>query len=259
MQYHEQGTRYGIRQDDDGLLEAGAPGVALTWMDAKCNDVVVTPRRGKAIEIQGLWYNALRVMTYFSQLLSLKGEERRYIQMAGTVESVFREKFSIQDRCRDVLDDDEDVLRPNQLIAASLHWSPMSDAQRRRVVDTCTARLVTRYAVRTLDADDPRYCARYEGGQMQRDLAYHQGTAWPWLLGPFVTAHLRVYGDRIAARAFLIPLLRDHVNDTGIGYVSEIFDADHPWAPRGCIAQAWSVAEVLRAWAATEVVTPVGM
>ncbi len=254
--HHVAGTRFGIKQDKDGLLWAGAPDVALSWMDAKCGRVM-TPRRGKPVEVQALWFNALNSMAFFAAELGRPQKSATYTKMADKTERGFRRKMwcSKRGHCYDVIGKDGDVdetLRPNQLIAAALNFSPLNAEQRYAVVEACSVQLLTAHGLRTLPESDPRYRGVYEGNMATRDAAYHQGTAWAWLLGPFVIAHLRVFGDKRKSRAYLKPLLRSHLSTAGLGQVSEIFDADAPFRPRGCVAQAWSVAEVLRAWAATE-------
>ncbi|MGC9349003.1 MAG: amylo-alpha-1,6-glucosidase [Anaerolineae bacterium] len=250
---HVEGTRYGIRMDpEDGLLASGEPGVQLTWMDAKVGDWVVTPRTGKAVEINALWYNALRTMVGFARALGEDGAS--YEELADRAQAGFSRFWNkALGYCYDVVDaptGDDASLRPNQLLAASLHYSPLDNDQRRAIVDACARHLLTSHGLRSLAPSDPAYTGHYGGDQRRRDAAYHQGTVWAWLLGPFVDAHLRVYGDRALARSFLRPIL-DHVSGACVGSISEIFDGDPPFAPRGCIAQAWSVAEVLRAWQAT--------
>ncbi|MBI3958582.1 MAG: glycogen debranching enzyme family protein [Chloroflexi bacterium] len=248
--WHQKGTRYSIRMDAaDGLLYAGETGVQLTWMDAKVGDWVVTPRTGKAVEINALWYNALRNTADFARRLGLPHQE--YDTLAGRTRAGFaRFWYARGGYCYDVLDGpggDDPALRPNQLFAVSLPHSPLDPVQQRGVVDVCARHLLTSYGLRSLAADDPAYIGHYGGGPRQRDGAYHQGTVWSWLIGPFVSAHLRVYGDPGAARGFLAPFAH-HLNDHGLGSISEIFDGDPPFTPRGCIAQAWGVAELLRVW-----------
>jgi predicted glycogen debranching enzyme len=242
--WHQRGTRYHIHVADDGLLYAGEAGVQLTWMDAKVGDWVVTPRIGKPIEINALWYNALCVMSEFAKRL---GRDDIYAPLAEKVRESFK-KFWQGGYCFDVLDTpqgNDASLRPNQLFAVSLTYSPLSDEQAQQVVDVCAKQLLTSYGLRSLATTEAIYIGRYGGDQRQRDAAYHQGTVWAWLIGPFVSAHWRVYHDASMARSFLQPLL-DHLNDHGLGSLSEIFEGDEPFAPCGCIAQAWSVAEVLR-------------
>jgi predicted glycogen debranching enzyme len=251
--WHVRGTRYGIRRDPaDGLLFAGEPGVQLTWMDVKIDDWVVTPRTGKAVEVNALWHNALRVMADFARQLGQAPDD--YAALAERAGAGFA-RFWNPERgyCYDVLDGpagDDLTLRPNQLLAVSLPHSPLTPEQQRAVVEVCARRLLTSHGLRTLPADDPRYHGRYNGDRRTRDTAYHQGTVWAWLIGPFVSAHLRVYGDRALARSYLTPLLR-HLADAGVGTISEVFDGDPPHAPFACLAQAWSVGEVLRAWQET--------
>ncbi|MBN1246591.1 MAG: glycogen debranching enzyme N-terminal domain-containing protein, partial [Anaerolineae bacterium] len=248
--WHERGTRYGIRVDPaDGLLHAGEPGSQLTWMDVKLGDWVVTPRVGKPVEINALWYNALSTMADFSKAL---GEPAAaYTAAADRVAASFDRFWNAErEYCYDVIDGpqgDDATLRPNQIIAVALPHSPLTPEQQRNVVDICEQELLTPFGLRSLAPEDPAFVPHYRGDQRQRDAAYHQGTVWAWLIGPFVSAHLRVYGDVQRAEAFLEPLLQ-HVNGQGLGTIDEIFDAVPPHTPRGCIAQAWSVAEVLRVW-----------
>ncbi len=250
IRWHRKGTRYGIGEDPaDGLLRSGGPGVQLTWMDAKVGDWVVTPRTGKAVEINALWYNALRALGDFARGLGRSSEE--WDALADRVRDGFRRFWNeAAGYCYDVIDGPQghdDALRPNQLFAVALAESPLPPERQRQVVDACARHLLTSYGLRSLAPGHPQYRGRYEGGPRERDGAYHQGTVWEWLLGPFALAHLRVYGDREAARAFLSPVAH-HLADYGVGSVAEIFDGDAPFLPRGCIAQAWSVAETLRAW-----------
>ncbi|MFN8456318.1 MAG: amylo-alpha-1,6-glucosidase [Anaerolineae bacterium] len=251
--WHQQGTRYRIHVDPaDGLLYAGEPGVQLTWMDAKVGDWVVTPRIGKPVEVNALWYNALRVMADFARRLRQPAEA--YNMAAEQAKNGFARFWNeAAGYCYDVLDgpDGSDpALRPNQLLAVSLPYSPLESRQQRAVVDVCARRLLTSHGLRSLAPDHPAYVDHYGGDSRQRDGAYHQGTVWSWLMGPFVSAHLHVYGDRAQAQSYLWPLVR-HLSGHGLGSISEIFDANPPFTPRGCIAQAWGVAELLRAWQAT--------
>ena len=260
IDWHIRGTRFPIHMDEaDGLLDAGEAGVQLTWMDAKVDEWVVTPRTGKPVEINALWYNALRIMEAFAAQLGEDGS--RYTELAARVQIGF-ERFwnELLGYCYDVVDapaskdapaGNDGSLRPNQLLAVSLPHSPLTAERQRSVVDACGRHLLTAHGLRSLSPDDKAYIGHYGGDRRKRDGAYHQGTAWGWLIGPFVAAHLRVYGDAAAARSYLQPLLQ-HLNDHGVGSISEIFEGDAPFAPRGCTAQAWSVAEVLRAWQMTE-------
>ena len=252
IDWYAHGTRYSIRADaSDGLLHAGEPGVQLTWMDAKVGDRVITPRIGKPVEINALWYNALRTMARFA--FELNKSPVDYTSLVERVEQSFARFWNSQTGCcYDVLDGpdgNDPTMRPNQILAVSLPESPLSPEWRKAVVDLCARRLVTPHGLRTLDPADPRYQGHYGGPPGVRDAAYHQGTVWAWLLGPFVLAHLRVYHDPRRAFSFLEPMAQ-HVAARGLGSVSEIFDGDPPHDPRGAVAQAWSVAEVLRAWRA---------
>lgn len=246
--WHERGTRYGIGVDPaDGLLRCGEQDSQLTWMDVRVEGWVVTPRHGKPVEINALWHNALRVMADLARCLGEPADA--YEQAAEGVAASYARFWSDElGYCFDVLDTphgDDSSLRPNQVIAAALHHSPLSPERRRAVVDVCARRLLTSHGLRSLDPAHADYHGRYRGDVLARDGAYHQGTVWGWLIGPFVSAHYAVYRDRDAALALLAPLLR-HLHDTGLGTLSEVFDGDPPHAPRGCVAQAWSVAEVLR-------------
>ncbi len=254
VEHHVRGTRFGIGMDPaDGLMRAGAPGYQLTWMDAKVDDWVVTPRRGKPVEIQALWHNALALMAQWSERLGLAADA--YRERAAAVRDAFNARFWDDERghLADVIDGeygDDASFRPNQLFAVSLRHPVLDPRRWQAVVDAVAARLLTPYGLRTLSADHPDYKPNYHGDLRTRDAAYHQGTVWPWLIGHFVDAWLRVYDDPARARAMLDGF-RGHLGDAGLGTISEIFDAEPPFAPRGCIAQAWSVAEVLRAWVRT--------
>jgi predicted glycogen debranching enzyme len=253
ISWHCRGTRYNIHLDAaDGLLYAGEPGVQLTWMDAKVDDWVVTPRIGKPVEINALWYNALRTMAKFARQIGKPHQE--YEAMADRTLARFNRFWNAETGyCYDVIDteDGNDAsLRPNQIFAVSLPVSPLTPVQQKGVIDACGRSLLTSYGLRSLAPNHPQYRDTYGGDRTQRDGAYHQGTVWGWLLGSFAIAHFRVYGDRVKAREFLEPM-KDHLYNHGVGNLSEIFDGDPPMTPRGCIAQAWTVAEILRAWLAT--------
>ncbi len=254
INWHCRGTRFNIHLDPaDGLLYAGETGVQLTWMDAKVGDWVVTPRIGKPVEVNALWFNALRTIAKLARRIGKPHQE--YDAIADRALARFS-RFWNPDLgyCYDVLDGpdgDDASLRPNQLFAVSLPESPLSQVQQKGVVDVCGQALLTSHGLRSLSPDDSAYQGKYIGSPMQRDGAYHQGTVWGWLLGPFVLAHLRVYNNPTRAREFLEPMM-NHLFAHGLGSLSEIFDGDAPFTPRGCFAQAWTVAEVLRAWMAIE-------
>ena len=252
--YYCQGTRYNIYQDSDGLLYAGEPGVQLTWMDAKVDNWVVTPRIGKPIEINALWYNALIIMEQFDRLLERSGRE--YYQLANSTRQGFQRFWSNElGYCYDVLDTingNDACLRPNQIFAVSL---PSYDQvptllnfdRQKSVVDAVKQELLTPYGLRSLSTKHPNYQGHYGGDRRQRDGAYHQGTVWAWLIGHFIQAHLKVYRQPKTARSFLMPMAK-HLETGCVGTISEIFDGEPPFTCRGCFAQAWSVAEVLRIW-----------
>lgn len=257
IDWHHQGTRYNIKVDpEDGLLYAGEPGSQLTWMDAKVGDWVVTPRVGKPIEVNALWYHALQIMIRIAKILDKPSHD--YETWAKKTAEGFSRFWNPQTGyCYDVLDTPEGndpSLRPNQIFAISLpqlgkgsYSCLLTRSQQRQVVDICSQKLLTSYGLRSLSPEDAKYQGVYGGDQLQRDGAYHQGTAWGWLQGPFALAHFYVYGDRSQAQSFLEPMA-DHLNNHGLGTLSEIFDGDPPMSARGCFAQAWTVAEVLRAW-----------
>jgi predicted glycogen debranching enzyme len=257
IDWHRRGTRYNIHLDSsDGLIYAGETGVQLTWMDAKVDNWVVTPRIGKPIEVNALWYNALVIMAQFARILDRPARE--YEQMAAqTARGMERFWNDRAGYCYDVLDGpdgDDASLRPNQILAVSLPVeglnqapSPLSPVQQRRVLKAVSRSLLTSYGLRSLSPDDPQYQGVYGGDLVQRDGSYHQGTVWGWLIGHFIQAHLRVYGNPQLAREFLA-LMAHHLQDACVGSLSEIFDGNPPFTPRGAVAQAWTVAEVLRAW-----------
>jgi len=254
IDWYERGTRFGIGVDPaDGLLRAGVAGVQLTWMDAKVGARVITPRIGKPVEINALWYNALRTMAGLAERRKI--DTARFETAAARVRNSFTRFSCVQNGgLFDVLDGpegDDASIRPNQIFAVALHHSPLEANQQRAVVDLCARELLTSSGLRSLAPSDPQYIGRYVGPPAERDAAYHQGTVWPWLIGPFALAHARAYGDPEGARNFLEPLL-ERVLDGGLGTLGEIADGDAPFTPRGCIAQAWSVAEVLRAWHALQ-------
>jgi predicted glycogen debranching enzyme len=254
IDWHLRGTRYGIRADpSDGLLTCGEPGLQLTWMDAKVGDWVVTPRLGKPVEINALWHFALSAMAQWARELGFLPGKLDYEAAAQRTASSFRDAFwNEADGCLyDVVgmpDGRADrSIRPNQLFSLSLGRDLLDTAQAQAVLEVCTRELLTPVGLRSLSPHDHAYRPRYEGAMLERDEAYHQGTVWSWLLGPYALAHFRVHRD--AGR--VLSLLEDasrHLDEGCMGQVSEIFDAEPPHAPRGCFAQAWSVAEMLRAW-----------
>ena len=253
IDWHVLGTRYGIKVDTDGLLCAGEPGVQLTWMDAKIGDWVVTPRIGKPVEIQALWYNALRTMESFAA--ELHDEERRheYAKMAEIARESFNGQFwNDAEQCLyDVVNGNgkDGSVRPNQIFAISLPYSMVTDERASQIVHKVEAELLTPVGLRSLAPSDPAYVPHYLGSPLERDSAYHQGTVWAWLIGPFIDAYCRVNPDSKATRKRVAEILagfETHLTEAMVGQISEIFDAEPPFTPRGCPAQAWSVAELLR-------------
>ncbi len=249
MDWHFRGTRFGIHVDPkDGLLFAGREGSQVTWMDARVNGCPVTPRIGKPVEINALWFNALNLMASWAGYARSSGDF--YMHAAERCRISFRRRFWNEDAgCLfDVVDGpagDDPSIRPNQILAVSLPYSPLDSRQRKSVVDIAERELLTPYGLRTLSPGDPSYVGEYHGGPAERDRVYHQGTVWPWLLGPYADAHYRVYRDRNYIARLLRPF-RKHLLEAGVGAVSEIFDGDAPHKPAGCISQAWSTAEILR-------------
>lgn len=258
LESHERGTRHGIGLREDGLLAAGSPGEQLTWMDAKTGDWVVTPRIGKPVEINALWFNALTIAADYAKRMGDRARAERWTKSAQNCRAAFNRRFwnPAGSYLYDVVDADhvpnknDASLRPNQLIALSLTHPVLDDVHARAVVEACRKNLLTPLGLRTLASWEPGYCPRYTGDMRARDAAYHQGTVWPWLLGPFITAYIRVADDGAAARRearqFLTGL-ETNLGEAGIGGVSEVADAEPPHHPGGCPWQAWSVAEPLRA------------
>jgi predicted glycogen debranching enzyme len=253
---YRRGTRFEIHADHDSLISAGNADTQLTWMDAKCNGVTFTPRYGKAVEINALWYNALRNLELYHQDKNVE-QTAFYHTLADQVQAHFARLFwndkagclydcILPDGAQDA------SIRPNQIFAVSLPFSPLTQAQQEAVVQVVHDHLLTPFGLRTLSPTDSRYVPRYEGNPFERDSAYHQGTVWPWLIGPFIEAYLRTHAFSPEARRqcgiFLEPLLRQLMEEGCVGTLSEVFDGDPPQKPKGCFAQAWSVAETLRAW-----------
>jgi predicted glycogen debranching enzyme len=292
VEHHVAGTRFGIRVDpEDGLLHQGAEGYQLTWMDAKVDDWVVTPRRGKAVEINALWYNALCLLEGWlrhqeeaaaagqgaaaestSAGGGASGADRperpdcpdradRIGALARRARESFNRRFwyAAGGYLYDVVDGehgDDASCRPNQIFALSLPHPVLAPERWQAVFETVRQRLLTPFGLRSLAPGDPDYKPTYDGDLRARDAAYHQGTVWAWLIGPFVDARLRLHpGDLAGAHALLQGFVQ-HLGEGCLGTIAEIFDAEEPWAPRGCVAQAWSVAEVLRAWIATTPAPP---
>jgi len=251
---HVDGTRYGIQVDDkDGLLHVGEAGTQLTWMDAKNGDQVFTPRIGKPVEINALWLNALNFMVRAAGRIHNLTEKRYCEALLERANRSFARFWNEERHCLyDVIDVErttarDEKIRPNQILAISLPYCALPPAQMRAVVERCGRDLLTSYGLRSLSVTDPGYIGSYTGDSLHRDAAYHMGTVWAWLLGPFARAHFRVYGDARLAQSLLEPIAQ-HLNAACLATVSEIFDGDAPHSARGCFAQAWSVAEILRSW-----------
>lgn len=256
--HHLNGTRFGISVDPyDGLLRQGAEGYQLTWMDAKVGDWVVTPRRGKAVEINALWYNALRLLENWLREEKNEAATTSIAEQADKAYQSFNQRFWYAEEgyLYDIVDGEggknDTACRPNQIFAISLKHPVLKTQHWTSVLEVVKQRLLTPYGLRSLDPHHPDYKSRYDGDLRARDAAYHQGTVWAWLIGPFIDAWLKVHPeDKEGARNFLSGF-EAHLGDAGIGSISEVFDATDPFTPRGCIAQAWSIAEVLRSWIKT--------
>lgn len=248
--WHLRGTRYGVAVDTDGLLNAGQPGIQLTWMDAKVGDQVITPRTGKAVEIQALWYNALRVMAELAERFGHEEDLKKFNSMADLAKLSFNALFwnEAENCLYDVVcDGDADAsIRPNQIFAVSLKHSMLDKIRALAVVNKVESELLTPAGLRSLSPRDPKYIPYYIGSPYERDSAYHQGTVWAWLIGPFIEAYRRAYPDRSERIDEMLSGFRQHLLQAGVGQISEIFDAEWPHTARGCPAQAWSVAEILR-------------
>jgi predicted glycogen debranching enzyme len=254
IDWHVRGTDYGIGVDPtDGLLRAGVPGIQLTWMDAKVDDWVVTPRHGKPVEVNALWYRALSLME--SWAVHLSTDASSYSQLRTQVLRHFAERFWYAEGgyLYDVVDVDgvagkvDASLRPNQLFAASLTHELLNDAQVASMLQQVTEQLLTPLGLRSLSPKDPAYHARFNGDRKQRDSAYHQGTVWLWLIGPYIDVRLRMHADRAVLRSLLEPLVQQLWGGC-LGSLSEVAEPEPPFTPAGCFAQAWSVAEFLRCW-----------
>jgi predicted glycogen debranching enzyme len=251
--WHVYGTRFQIKVDTDGLLYAGESGTQLTWMDAKIGDYVVTPRTGKAVEIQALWYNALCIMADFAGKFADEKDRKIYAEMACETKESFNQIFwNEQEECLfDVVCGDvkDASIRPNQIFAVSLPNTMLSIGRAQKIVKKVEDELLTPFGLRSLSPKDSRYRPIYTGSPFERDSAYHQGTVWAWLIGAFVDAYRKVHPNGRQTENRINEILsgfKNHLTENGVGQISEIFDADTPHNPRGCIAQAWSIAEVLR-------------
>ncbi len=248
--WHLRGTRYNIHVDTDGLLYAGESDHQLTWMDAKIGDKVITPRTGKAVEIQALWYNALKIMSGFALRLGHDEDHVRFESMADLAKLSFNGLFWNEDaNCLyDVVENGhrDGSIRPNQIFAISLHYPLLDRVRWRAVLETVEKELLTPFGLRSLSPADPAFVPYYLGSPFERDSGYHQGTVWGWLIGPFIDAFRKVHGDSEAAVAEMLSGFEGHLYQAGLGQVSEIFDGMAPHRPRGCPAQAWSVGELLR-------------
>jgi glycogen debranching enzyme len=245
---HVEGTLFGIHVDPaDGLLTQGEPGLQLTWMDAKIGDWVVTPRHGKPVEVNGLWINALRVLEWLCQRLGEDGTQ--FAEEAAHAESSFAAKFWHEGRGHylDTIEPDDVSLRPNQVIAMALPFGPAKGANASRALGVVSRELLTPFGLRTLGPEEPGYIGRFQGSLPELDAAYHQGTVWPWLLGPYATALVKIQRDRAGAKKALRGA-KEMLTDYGLGGIAEVYDGDEPHRPGGCPWQAWSVAEILRAW-----------
>ncbi len=254
IQWHIRGTEYGIGVDpQDGLLHAGAAGVQLTWMDAKVDDWVVTPRRGKPVEVNALWYYALTAMEAWAVHLSIDASP--YSELRSQVQQHFAARFwhEAGGYLYDVIDVDGNAgqndasFRPNQLFATSLTHELLSEAQTASMLQQVTDQLLTPYGLRSLSPKDPAYHQHFQGDRMHRDGAYHQGTVWQWLIGPYVDVYLRVHNDRAELLPLLLPLI-EQLWGTCLGTIGEVAEPEPPYTSAGCFAQAWSVAELLRCW-----------
>jgi predicted glycogen debranching enzyme len=253
IQWHERGTRYNIHLEPDGLLYAGEKGTQLTWMDAKIGDMVITPRMGKPVEVNALWYNALKIMEFFSDRFNYLVGRDQYAVMADLAKKSFNQSFwNKEARCLFDCINGSQVdasIRPNQIFAISLPFPVLKTERHRSVLKKIEQELLTPFGLRSLSPKDPKYAGKYFGNAIERDKIYHQGTVWAWLLGPYITAYLRIHGRTPETLEYVKSLLepfRNHIYEAGLGTISELFDGDSPHEPNGCISQAWSVAEILR-------------
>lgn len=254
VHFHIKGTQFGIGMDPaDKLMKQGAERYQLTWMDAKVGDWVVTPRRGKAVEINALWYNALKLMEEWVP----ESKKSLYSGLANEVYASFNNRFWIKEKgaLYDVVDGEkgeDSAFRPNQLFAISLKYPVLEESRWASVVENVKIKLLTPFGLRTLEMDHPEFKPHYKGDLRSRDAAYHQGTVWPWLIGPFIDAWLKVHPEDLKGAKGFLKGFEEHLSHSGVGNISEIFDASLPFDSHGCMAQAWSIAEVLRCWLKTD-------
>jgi predicted glycogen debranching enzyme len=257
VESHLAGTIFGIGADpNDSLLRQGEEGYQLTWMDVKVGDWVVTPRRGKAVEINALWYNALFLLAQWLREEGLPEASCKYVELADRVRESFNKRFWYEDGqylydCIDGPNGDDPAIRPNQVLAISLPRAVLDRQRWEPVMNVVTEELLTPVGLRSLAPGHTDYRPKYSGDLWSRDASYHQGTVWAWLIGPYIDAWLKLHVDgQQAARRFLQGF-EPHFSDSCVGSINEVYDAKEPFTPRGCIAQAWSVAEVLRCWVKT--------
>src|SRR3990167_8728431 len=255
IEHYQKGTRYNIHMDSDGLIYAGAEGVQLTWMDAKVGDWVVTPRMGKVVEVNALWYNALKILSYLAREMNFKEDCNSYNTLANKVKESFNKSFWFEEGhyLYDYINNElkDAAIRPNQIFAVSLPYPVLLMERWRNVTNIVSEHLLTPYGLRTLSPEDKYYIGRYCGNVYERDKAYHQGTVWGWLIGPYISGYVRAYAGNENTTKYVMGLLEPfytHLFESGLGTISEIFDGDAPHKPRGCISQAWSVAEILRVY-----------
>ena len=252
VRWHYRGTRYGIKVDSDNLISAGIDGVQLTWMDAKAGDWVVTPRIGKAVEINALWYNVLKIGAELAETLKMELAQKFYFNLSEKVKAEFQSQFYLKEGYLiDVIGPygAELKIRPNQIFALSLPFPLFDGAEAANIVATVEEHLLTPYGLRSLSPTDPDYQSYYTGDVWSRDGAYHQGTTWSWLIGAFITAKMRFGGIGKEKECLqILDHFEQHLKEFGLGTISEVFDATAPFKARGCIAQAWSVAEILRVY-----------
>ncbi|HSS99743.1 MAG TPA: amylo-alpha-1,6-glucosidase, partial [Terriglobales bacterium] len=253
IDWHIRGTRYNIHVLENGLLNAGEKGVQLTWMDAKVGDWVVTPRSGAPVEIQALWFNALKVMEELATRFNDQESIKRFRTCSALLQGTFNHLFwNVEKGCLyDVVNggNPDASIRPNQIFAISLGHSMLPHDRAEKVLQVVEQELLTPFGLRTLNQQDPNYKGRFEGGPYQRDSAYHQGTVWPWLLGPFISAYLKIYGNNETTRTHARDLLRPlegHLSKGCLGQISEVYDGSVPQYERGCFAQAWSVGQIMQ-------------